>query len=320
MSKYITLEDINTWLLKYGELDAPKYSMPHVNITGVLYKGNNNVLEDIISLPSGVDYTVYFENRPVTSISLPRDYGDECNLRIVTKSSYPYVNSDVRVTVPVEVKHLETLEDLNTYDYGYIDTLSDVEGVITNDISIVLEDEALFEDCNLTFEADVSMTGDLTIQDSFITNNNVLTFDNVNFNVSTTGKDYLIINNDNLTIKGCTVESTLPFILNKDTLTLQGNTFNVLSTSVPFIYSNTSDYSITSNTVEYSPVVEYEDFGVCFIRTDTINADKLIRENGFNYPSVSVVIDQVSYLISGSGLCYCGLDDDIILVRELEVV
>ena len=66
--------------------------------------------------------------------------------------------------------------------------------------------------------------------------------------------------------------------------------------------------------------MEYEDFGVCFIRTNTINADKLIRENGFNYPSVSVVIDQVSYLISGSGLCYCGLDDDIILVRELEVV
>ena len=320
MSKYITLEDINTWLLKYGELDAPKYNMPHVNITGVLYKGNTNVLEDIISLPSGVEYTVYFENRPVTSVSLPRDYGDECILRIVTKSSYPYVNSDVRVSVPVEVKHLTSLEDLNNYDYGYIDTLSDVEGVISNDISIVLEDEALFDDCNLTFEADVTMTGDLTIQDSLITNNNVLTFDNVNFNITTAGKDYIIINNDNLTIKGCEVESTLPFILNKDTLTLQGNNINVLCESVPFIYSNTGDYTITNNNVEYSSTLEYEDFGVCFIRTNTINPDKLIRENSFNYPDVSVSIDQVSYIVSGEGLCYCGLDDDRIMVRELEVV
>ena len=116
------------------------------------------------------------------------------------------------------------------------------------------------------------------------------------------------------------MESTLPFILNKDTLTLQGNNINVLCESVPFIYSNTGDYTITNNNVEYSSTLEYEDFGVCFIRTNTINPDKLIRENSFNYPDVSVSIDQVSYIVSGEGLCYCGLDDDRIMVRELEVV
>ena len=120
MSDYFTLEGVNTILLKYGELDAPQYSMPHVNVIGDLYRGNRNRVEDVISLPEGVDFTVYFENRPVTEIILPRDYKDSCTLRVVTRSYYPFVNSDVEITVPVVTKHLTSLTDLNGYDYGYL--------------------------------------------------------------------------------------------------------------------------------------------------------------------------------------------------------
>ena len=320
MTDKITLEDINTWLLKYGELDAPKYSMPHINVTGVLYRGNSNNIHDILSLPSGVEYIVYFENRPVDNIILSEDYKDACNLRIVTLSHYPYVNSDVRITIPVETKHLETLTDLNNYDYGYIDSLSNVTGVISNDIHILLEDGASFNDCNLTFDANVTMEGELTVNDSFITNNSSLTFENVSFNASDDGLDYLIVNNGSLRIMESSIESSVPFILDKGTLTLQGNTISCDTPSVPFIYSNNTDWNIKDNIVNYSPVIEYNDFGICFIRSNTEDIDKLISDNSFNYDTVKVTIDEEDYIMNGTGVCYARLDDDTIYVKDLEVI
>lgn len=320
MSSRITLEDINTWLLKYGELDAPKYSMPHVNVTNVLYRGNVNRVEDFLSLPSGVEFTVYFENRPVTEIVLSEDFGDTCNLRVVTKSYYPYVNSDVRLSVPVETKHLESLEDLNSYDYGYIDSLSNVTGVIGNDIHIVLSDGAVFNNCDLTFEAVVEMEGELTVNNSYITNNSSLTFRNVSFNASDIGLDYLIRNNGFLTIRDSSVSSASPFILDNGSLVLEANIIECLSVSVPFIYSNNLDWSINGNQVEYSGVLEYNDFGVCFLRSDLENVDKLISDNSFNYDTIRVTIDDTSYILDGNGVCYTRLDDDTVYVKDLEVI
>ena len=320
MTDKITLEDINTWLLKYGELDAPKYSMPHINVTGVLYKGNSNNIHDILSLPSGVEYIVYFENRPVDNIILSEDYKDACNLRIVTLSHYPYVNSDVRITIPVETKHLETLTDLNNYDYGYIDSLSNVTGVISNDIHIILKEEASFNNCNLTFDANVTIEGELIINNSFITNNSSLTFENVSFNASNDDLDYLIVNNGSLEIKESYIESSVPFILDKGTLVLHGNNISCLNVSVPFIYFNNNTWDIKGNTVNYSPIVDYTDFGVCFIRSNTDNVNKLIADNTFNYDSVKVTIDNEDYLINGAGVCYAKLDDDTVYVKDLEVI
>ena len=320
MREKITLEDINTWLLKYGELDAPKYSMPHVDITGVLYRGNVNRVEDFISLPNGVEFTVYFENRPITEILLSEDFGDVCNLRVVTKSYYPYVNSDVRLSVPVETKHLESLEDLNGYDYGYIDTLSNVTGVINNDIHIVLSDGAIFEDCDLTFDADVTMNGELTINNSFIINNSILKFNNVNFNASNIGLDYLIVNNGTLQIRESNIESASPFILNKGDFVLEGNNINCDVINVSFIYSNNIQWNIQDNTINYSTSLEYKDFGVCFIRCNDGDYSKLIIDNNFNYENVHAIIDDINYLINGLGLCYAKLDDDTVYVKDLEVV
>lgn len=321
MSKHITLEDINTWILKYGELDAPKYSMPHINVTGVLYRGNNNNLYDIISLPDNVDYTIYYNNRPVETLFLPVDHtGESVTFRVVTSSSYPYVNSDVKISVGVETKHLESLEDLNKYNYGYIDSLIGVNGTISNDISISLVDDAVFSDCNLTFDANVSISGDLTINNSFITNNSRLLFEGVVFDVSDTGVKYLIVNNSNLTIRNSTISSTLPFILNKDSLVFEGNTISVLSESVPFLYSNNLDMSIIGNTVEFSSLVDYLDFGVCFIRCNDLNIDKLLIDNTFTYSNVKVTLEETDYLLNGNGVCYCKLDDDTVFIKDLEVI
>jgi hypothetical protein len=293
--------------------------MPHINVTGVLYRGNNNNIHDILDLPDGVEYIVYFGNRPVDEIILSEDYADSCNLRIVTLSHYPYVNSDVRITIPVETKHLESLSDLNNYDYGYIDSLTNITGVISNDIHIILEEDASFNDCNLTFNADVTMEGELTVNNSFIVNNSRLVFDDVSFIASDTGLDYLIMNNGSLEITGSTISSVVPFILNKSSLVLMGNTIDCLTPSVPFLYSNNTDWSIKDNTVNYSPSVEYNDFGVCFIRSDTENVDKLIRDNNFVYDTVQVTIDEDDYILDGNGVCYARLDDDTVHVKDLEV-
>jgi hypothetical protein len=266
-----------------------------------------------------VEYIVYFGNRPVDEIILSEDYADSCNLRIVTLSHYPYVNSDVRITIPVETKHLESLSDLNNYDYGYIDSLTNVTGVINRDIHIILGDDASFDECKLTFDADVSMEGELTVNDSFIINNSSLTFENVSFNASDDGLDYLIVNNGSLEIRESNIESSVPFILNKGSLVLMGNSIDCLTPSVPFIYSNNNDWSIKDNTVNYSPSVEYNDFGVCFIRSDTENVDKLIRDNNFVYDTVQVTIDETDYILDGNGVCYARLDDDTVHVKDLEV-
>lgn len=316
----ITLEDINTWLLKYGELDAPKYTMPHIEIINPLYRGNINNVNDIIQLPEGVDYTVYYENRPVETISLTEDYGEGCNLRVVTKSSYPYVNSDVRITVPVETKHLTSLEDLNTYDFGYVDSLSNVSGVVSNSVHILLSDDAVFSGCDLTFDADVVMSGNLVVTDTFIRNNVSLALDSVVFSGSVEGLDYLIVNEGSLRIVDCTVECGSPFILNKGSLSLVNNTILCNCLSVPFIYSNNSDLVVQANSVVYSSVLDYNDFGVCFIRSTLDNVDKIIQGNDFSYVNVQVNIDGTDYLLNGTGLCYAKLDDDTVYVKDLEVV
>ena len=315
---FFTLEDVNTILLKYGELDAPEYSMPHIIVSSNLYRGNSNKVEDIISLPDNVEYTVYFENRPVTEINLPRDYDDTCTVRVVTQSYYPYVNSDVEISIPVETKHLTSLEHLNSYDYGYIDFLTDVHGVITNDIYIVLEDNAVFTDCDLTFDADVTLNGDLTVTNSFIVNNSILSFVNVEFISNDESKDYLIVNNGSLEIRDSVISSTIPFILDKGELILNENTINCLSPSVPFIYSNNTDYTITGNRVSYSESLEYVDFGVCFIRGN-VDISKLIKDNTFNYNNIKVTIDETDYYLTGNGVCYTLIDDDTIYVKDLEV-
>ena len=320
MSDYFTLEDVNTILLKYGELDAPQYSMPHVNIIGDLYRGNRNRVEDVLSLPEGVDFTVYFENRPVTEIILPRDYKDDCTLRVVTRSYYPFVDSDVEITVPVVTKHLTSLTDLNGYDYGYIDNLSNVTGVISRDIYIVLTDDASLSDCSLTINSNVTLNGSLTVSDSFIVNNSILSFDDVEFLVSDSGLDYLIVNNGNLTIMNSTVDSTLPFILNKGELELVNNILDCNCPSVPFIYSNNTNYDIKDNTVHYSDSLEYVEFGACFIRTSNAdNMNRLINDNRFEYSNVKVVIDETDYYLTGNGLCYALLDDDTVYIKDLEV-
>lgn len=320
MTDKITLEDINTWLLKYGELDAPKYALPHVEVIGSLYRGNLNTLSDVLGLPTGVEYTVYYENRPLTELSLPVDYGDTCTLRVVTKSHYPYVNSDVKVTVPVETKHLQSLNDLNSYDYGYIDNLTGVSGSITNDITIVLEEGALLSNCSLSIDAEVTLNGELTVENTFIRNNSTLTFDNVSFTVSDTGLDYLIVNNGNLSILNSSIVSTLPFILNNGSFSLSSNTVECNNPNVPFIYSSNNDLNVQDNTVSYSSLVEYTDFGVCFIRVNDYDIDKLVYNNSFTYENVAVNIDGVDYLLNGSGVCYARLDDDTVYVKDLEVI
>ena len=319
MTDKITLEDVNTWILKYGELDAPKYSMPPVLVTGVLYRGNSNRLSDVISLPFGVDYTIYYENRPVETLDLSEDYGDSCNLRIVTLSHYPYVNSDVRITVPVETKHLESLNDLNNYKYGYVDSLSNVTGIISNDIHIVLSDDAVFEDCNLTFDAIVTIEGELTVNDSFIVNNSSLSFSNVTFNSSDEGLDYLIVNNGDLRISESIINSTVPFILDKGSLVLEGCSIDCLTPSVPFIYANNTEWSISGNTVSYSETLEYNDFGVCFLRCNDFDVGKLITDNSFHYDNVKVTLEDTDYYLTGNGVCYARLDDDTVYVHNLEV-
>ena len=320
MTDKITLEDINTWLLKYGELDAPKYALPHVEVTGSLYRGNLNTLSDVLGLPAGVEYTVYYENRPLTELSLPVDYGDTCTLRVVTKSYYPYVNSDVKVTVPVETKHLQSLNDLNSYDYGYVDDLTGVNGSITNDITIVLEEGALLSNCSLVIDAEVTLNGELTVENTSIMNNNALTFDNVSFTVSDNGLDYLIVNNGDLSILNSSIVSTLPFILNNGSLSLSSDTVECNNPNVPFIYSSNTDLNVQDNKVTYSSLVEYTDFGVCFIRVNDYEVDQLVYNNSFNYENVLVNIDGVDYLLNGSGVCYARLDDDTVYVKDLEVI
>ena len=315
-----TLEDVNTILLKYGELDAPEYSMPHINVLSDLYRGNSNKVEDVLSLPSDVEFTVYFENRPVDEIILPRDYKDSCTLRVVTRSHYPFVDSDVEITIPVVTKHLTSLEDLNGFDYGYVDELSNVTGVISNDIYILLSDDAVVTGCNLTFDADVTLNGDLTVSDSFITNNSILSFDNVLFNTDESGMDYLIVNNGTLSIMNSSISSTLPFILDKGVLELVNSSINCLNSSVPFIYSNNTGYNIKGNTVSYSDTVEYMEFGTCFIRTTTAdNINRLITDNTFQYDNVKVTIDEVDYVLNGNGVCYSLIDDDTVYMKDLEV-
>lgn len=315
---FFTLEDVNTIILKYSGIDAPQYSMPHINIESNLYRGNANNVSDVINLPEGVEYTVYFENRPVEVINLPRDYKDTCTLRVVTMSSYPYVNSDVEITIPVVTKHLTSLNDLNNYDYGYIDILSNVTGTITNDVYILLEDNASFTGCNLTINADVTLNGDLSVSDTFIINNSSLSFEEVSFTSEETGNDYLIVNNKNMEIRNSTISSTLPFILNKGSMVLSENTFECLSVAVPFIYTN-GEYIISGNTVNYSSTVEYEEFGACFIRGE-IDTTTMIRDNTFNYSNVKVTIDEADYYLTGNGLCYALIDDDTVYVKDLEVV
>lgn len=320
MTDKITLEDINTWALKYGEIDAPKYDLPHIELNGVLYRGNVNKLSDIIELPAGVDYTVYYDNKPVSNLNLPIDYGDTCNLRIITKSSYPYVNSDVRIIVPVETKHLESIDDLNNYDFGYIDTLNNVNGSIDNDITIILNENAVFTDCNLIINAKVTLNGDLTVNNTFIQNNVSLTLDNVIFTITDTGLDYLIVNEGNLSISNSRIVSTLPFILNKSNLVLSANIIECNNPNISFIYSNNSNVDIKGNTINYSSLVDYNDFGVCFIRCNDFDINNLLYENTFSYDTISVTIDSNEYILDGNGVCYTKIDEDTVYVKDLEVI
>lgn len=326
---YITVEDINTILLKWGDVVIPPYTVhevPEITITDNLYRGNSNPVTDIISLPTNIEYTVYFENKPVTEIDLPRDYGDTCRLRVVSKSYYPYVNIDVFIEVPVVTKHLTTLEDLNTYRYGYIDNLANINGEINNNIYIECRKRSglstsVVDECNLTVTGNVTFNGDLYFLSSKITNNGTLEFMNANkITFSGSSTDYYITNHFELKMHDIgNIDITQPFVLNNNYFAIENNTLRIAyNNPAPAIY-NTGDLIAVNNNFRYDWDHQYNNFSVCLFRADNVDIDKLLTDNGIIYDNITATIEETMYTINGTGVCYAKIDDDTIYIKNLEV-
>lgn len=329
---YITVEDINTILLKYCTdedygVTVPMYDVPEITF-GTLYRGNINKVEDVVSLPENIEYTVYFENKPVSEIDLPRDYEDNCRLRVVTKSYYPYVNTDVFIEVPVETKHLTTLADLNTYSYGYIDTLVEINGEITNDIYIECKGlvqphgHASLTDCNLSINGSVTFDGNIACEDSKIINDGRLEFKNADSLIVDGGgsNDYFIVNHFELYMRDINrLDVPQPFVLNSNYFAMENNIVSILNLqSAPVIY-NTGEMVILNNSFTFNNNRKYNNFAVCLFRADNVDVDKLLIDNSIIYDNITANIEETEYNINGTGVCYAKIDDDTIYIKDLEV-
>jgi hypothetical protein len=328
---YITVEDINTILLKWGGGVIPSYTVhevPEITVTDDLYRGNSNPIDEFISLPETVEFTVYFENRPVESVDLPRDYGDTCRLRVVTKSYYPYVDIDVFIDVPVVTKHLTTLEDLNKYSYGYIAGLREIDGEINNNIYIKCRtsgggNTSLVDECNFVINGDVTFDGGILFYASKITNNGRLEFKNAGIfrAYGGGGNDYCIVNHFELYMKDITrLDIDQPFVLNSNYFAMENNIVSITNLqSVPAIY-NTGEMVILNNSFTFNKHgLEYDNFAVCLFRSDKIDVDKLLIDNGIIYDNITATIEETTYNITGTGICYAKIDDDTIYIKNLEV-
>ena len=311
---FITLEDINTWILKYVDNEEPIiHSAPLVTANHSLYRGNTNDITNLITLPDeDMKYTVSYQGKPLNdTLYIPEDYDDdEIRLRIVTKSYEPYIGLDIYITAPVETKIITNLDDLNTYTYGEVTVLSNLTGSIVNDIHLV---GGTIEDCNLTLNGNVILE-DMSITGSQITNNSTLTV--TNCTLTPTDDKFLFDNNGTLTVKNCESEEAQNLILNKSTLNLTSNTLSFDSTrNYPCIHSETYP-NITGNTFTYdNNTIGY---GICIIRTNNINTAQFLSTNTTNY-NCTYTNDENTYQVTGEGLAYCNIDQDTITFTQLEV-
>ena len=311
---FITLEDINTWILKYMDNTEPIiHSAPLVTANHSLYRGNTNDITNLITLPSdGMEYTISYQGKPLTNtLYIPETFeDDEIRLRITTKSYEPYIGLDIHINVPVTTKEITSLDDLNTYSYGEVTVLSNLTGSIVNDIHLV---GGTIEDCNLTFNGNVILEN-MEITGTQITNNQTLTVKDCN--LTPTNDKFLIDNNSILNVEGCESEEAQNLILNKNTLNLTGNNLSFDSTrNYPCIHSETYP-NITGNTFTYD--TSTEGYGICIIRTNTINTSHFLSQNHTVY-DCTYTNNETTYNVSGEGIAYCLIDDDIIKFIQLEV-
>lgn len=311
---FITLEDINTWILKYIDNEEPIiHSAPMVTANHNLYRGNTNDITNLITLPDeDMEYTVSYQGKPLNdTLYIPEDYDDdEIRLRITTKSYEPYIGLDIHINVPVTTKEITSLNDLNTYSYGEVTVLSDLTGSIVNDIHLV---GGTIEDCNLTFTGNVILEN-MEITGTQITNNQTLTVKDCN--LTPTNDKFLFDNNGTLTVENCESEEAQNLILNKSTLNLTNNNLGFDSTrNYPCIHSETYP-NITGNTFTYD--TSTEGYGICIIRTNNINTSHFLSTNHTAY-DCTYTNNETTYNVNGEGIAYCLIDDDIIKFIQLEV-
>ena len=298
--------------------------IPHIEIINPVYKGNNNQISDIIQLPSeNIEYNIYYQGKDVTeSLELPIDYAkDSVDLRIVTKSYEPYIGMDIFMTVPVETKELNSIEDLNNYSYGFISEISDLTGELNNPIVICANSNSIIENCKLTINNEVifKSEGDnryIRFIGTKLINNASLTLSGVYIsNNETKNKEYDIINNENLIIKSSEIYKT--GILNNNRLELENSQINPTEFKEPFIYSSTDDYSLIGNYFDYNVAPEVSE-DVCVIRCSDFNAEKFLIENNTDY-DCDVEFDNKYIHFYGNGVAWLNINENVIHTINLTV-
>lgn len=313
------------------DIDINKiYEPPIISVTNPVYIGNSNPLSNVLSLPDGVDYTVYYHGKSVDTVSIPSNAvdGSSIRLKIVTKSSYPYIPSEQYVNVPVTYKYYETMEDFENFNYIIIN--SDItwsstfdrnftkDGVLlsTNNSSISKKSSTKYG--KLVIHPNVEFTfKDLTMNGVIILNKGTLILDNCYLHHWVTSKAK-IINEGKLIIKNSILRQTN--IINNGTLILENSSCNLISAAsspdLPFIH-NTGSIQTKDNNFK---VLDdgYNGFNIVIIRSNDLNVNQLLENNSFEYDAV-LSLNETSYTVKGQGLTYAYLDDDTIRFKDLEV-
>ena len=304
-------------------------SCPPITIEKELYKGNNNSLDDLISLPSDdIEYKIYYNGKELKdNIFIPRDYDeDTIHLRVVTKSYEPYIGTDVFIDVPVTRKLLTTLEDLNTYSYGRTNGLSNITGEINNDITIISSRETLFDNCNLTINGNVIIKNPRIIRDTKITNNGYLELipptseSMINIRFQDGEENFKWVNNGELIIDRASIDNNSGFVLNNGEISIINSEIDNISSPyalLPFCHSTTDTFELKNNTFLFNDV-GYSGYDLCIIRCNNFDADKFISENTTDYDCI-YINDNKTYAITGNGVAYCLIDEDTLRFKNLEV-
>jgi hypothetical protein len=284
------------------------YQPPVIRNINPAYIGNNNNIFDLIECP--VEFSVYYNNKPVTNIFIPQDTEKESiRVKVVTKSMYPYIPTEKWITIPLEYKSYTNVSDLNKYNYIRLDSN------VTGETWEITEDVTLFSTDN-------------KLSNVKIVNNGVLSFDNVDLEdckiynenkvniIENENTDLYVVNNGTLTITGTVIDT--PTIINNSSLDLIENTITTQDKTedLPLIHSSTNNYKIMGN--NFTLDNDYTNNSLMIIRASNVDKEVLTRDNTFDY-NAELTIDDTTYNVTGNGVAYGKIDDDTVYFYHLEV-
>lgn len=318
MTDKITLEDINTILLKFDNSEVNMHSAPHITVSGHLLRGNVTSVDGLISLPDdNIEYDIYYQGKRVDEIELPRDAPDYVQVRVVTKSYEPYVGVDVLVNIFVMTPIITNINDLNTYKYGCPSPFPyNIEGEVNNDILIEGDiTRNMLQNWNITINGEVTFKNIIQIRDSSFIINNELTVNDIEVNLI--GDYFTFINNGRLTLNNIEIANgSQGVILNNNHLEVYDSNFVMDSdANQPVIHSTTDDIILKGNIFNCTNATGY---GVCIIRANDYNTDQFLLDNTTDY-DCTYTNDDTEYTVTGNGIAYCRIDEDTIYFKQLEV-